>query len=483
MLRIPRLVSAGLVIVAMVVTGTPALADSSPGGQITRSEVLSRAQNWVDRGVKYNQSRAPSTLYTDVEGDNEYGPDCSGLVSMAWHITANSGKGGHSTDNFESWSGKIFLASLHDLKPGDAILKNGHMELFARWKNAGDHSQGAWTYSLNGTGDPDGNGWEMDWAKGPAVNSHGRRGDESWSSLQDYRPIRYKNIVDDPPPATPRARPGDFDGDGRSDRALWDPSTGKWFVEFSATGVHHETAPWGQAGDVPVPGDYNGDGQADRALWRPSTGVWYVTYSTTGQQVQLPSWGVSGHVPVPGDYDGDGRADRALWDQSNGKWFVEFSNTGTQHETAPWGQTGDIPVPGDYNGDGQADRALWRPSTGVWYITYSGSGQQAQLPSWGVSGHVPVPGDFDGDGRSDRTLWDPSNGKWFVEFSATGTQHETAPWGQAGDVPVPGDYNGDGQADRVVWRPSTGVWYATYSSTGQQVQLPSWGVSGQIPVT
>ncbi|WP_283137941.1 hypothetical protein, partial [Rhizohabitans arisaemae] len=82
-------------------------------------------------------TRRPGTLYTDVEGDNRYGPDCSGLVSMAWHITANSGKGGNSTDDFETWGGKTYLGSLHDLLPGDAILKNGHMELFARWKNPG----------------------------------------------------------------------------------------------------------------------------------------------------------------------------------------------------------------------------------------------------------------------------------------------------------------------------------------------------------
>nr|WP_062330613.1 VCBS repeat-containing protein [Herbidospora sakaeratensis] len=486
-MKITRLISAGLMIatsfsLATAVTTTPANA-STAGGQITRSEVLARAQNWVNREIQYNLTRDPGTLKTDVEGDNKYGPDCSGLVSMAWHITANSGKGGNSTRDFAAWDGVEDLDSLHDLKPGDAILSSTHIELFVRWKDTSDHTKGAWTYSLNGTNSSgDAQGWEQDWAKGPTPNSRGKVGDESWSSMQGYQPIRYKNIVDDVA-ATPRPKFGDFDGDGKTDRALWNPGNGAWFVEFSRDGSRNETEPWGQNSDIPVSGDYNGDGEADRMLFRPSNGAWYVTYSGTGQRAQLPAWGQNGDVPVPGDYDGDGKGDRALWRPSTGAWYVEFSRTGSHNETEPWGQAGDVPVPGDYNGDGEADRMLFRPSTGAWYVTYSGTGQRVQLGNWGVSGHVPVPGDYDGDGRSDRTLWNPANGAWFVEFSRDGVKNETEPWGQNGDVPVPGDYNGDGQADRVLFRPSTGAWYAAYSTTGQRVQLSNWGVNGHIPVS
>jgi hypothetical protein len=43
---------------------------------------------------------------------------------------------------------------------------------------------------------------------------------------------------------------------------------------------------------VPVPGDYNGDRRTDFAVWRPSNGTWFVRGIATVQ------WGLSTDKPV-----------------------------------------------------------------------------------------------------------------------------------------------------------------------------------------
>ena len=259
--------------------------------------------------------------------------------------------------------------------------------------------------------------------------------------------------------------PADYDGDGRTDVAVWRPAgepearfwfefEGDWYIARSSDGGV-TTFRWGASDDVPVPADFDGDGRADIAIWRD--GAWYIVRSSDGVTV-TQRWGARRDVPVPADYDGDGRADLAVWRPSDpadpleeqGVWYIIRSSDGAA-VTQQWGSSAlaDVPVPGDYDGDGRADLAVWRPRSGTWFILLSSGGSLAI--DFGAPGDVPVPRDWDGDGVTDLAVWRPRTGTWWVRRSSDGGVL-SIPWGAPGDWPVPGDYNGDGRADPAVFR-------------------------------
>jgi hypothetical protein len=244
-----------------------------------------------------------------------------------------------------------------------------------------------------------------------------------------------------------------------------------------AVPVFAQTYTWGELGDVPVPGDYDGDGISDYAVWRPSSGYWYIIDSST-QAYVYRQWGAPTDRPVYGDFDGDGKTDIAVWRPSTGYWYIITSSTGAI-VTRQWGAATDIPVSGDFDGDGKADIAVWRPSTGYWYIIESRTGAIVTR-QWGAPTDVPVAGDFDGDGKTDIAVWRSSTGYWYI-IQSSNDQVIAKQWGAPTDVPVVGDYDGDGKADIAVWRPSTAYWYIIDSAL-DQVVTQQWGDAGDIPV-
>jgi hypothetical protein len=274
-----------------------------------------------------------------------------------------------------------------------------------------------------------------------------------------------------------RAVRGDMDSDGAADLTLLGPD-GMWKTRlFSSAFASGPDLPFGLSTDKPVPGDYDGDGRIDMAVYRPSNGIWYVIYSTTGALAQL-QWGVATDIPMPDDYTGDGRTDLAVWRPSTGVWFIFDLATGT-YTSRQWGVSTDVPLTGDYDADGKADVAVYRRSTGVWWVFFSSTQTYAPL-QWGIATDIPVPADYTGDGRTDLAVYRPSNGHWFVFDLATGT-YVPYQWGVSTDIPVPKDYDGDGRTDLAIWRPSTGTWFVYFLGTNNYISV-AHGASGDVPI-
>jgi hypothetical protein len=269
----------------------------------------------------------------------------------------------------------------------------------------------------------------------------------------------------------------DFDGDGRSDVAFWQPVPGNWVVLQSSTNTTSTRPNWGSStlGDKIVPGDYDGDGKTDMAVWREGEGNWYIVKSSDNAGL-LKNWGQAGDIPVPGDYDGDEITDVAVFRPADGNWYI-VNSSDSSVTLRQWGLGTDLPVMGDYDGDGKTDIAVWRPEDGNWYIIQSSGG--GIVKGWGMNGDRPVPGDYDGDGKTDIAIFRPFEGNWYIVNSNGGGIIKG--WGDGTDQLVPADYDGDGRTDISVYRPSEHNWYIIQSQTST-LMMQNMGAGSDVKV-
>jgi subtilisin family serine protease len=233
----------------------------------------------------------------------------------------------------------------------------------------------------------------------------------------------------------------DFDGDGKSDLAIYHPSlNGQWSIR-SSSGTGNYSIQWGgHPGDIPLAGDFDGDGRTDHVVYHPSLGgLWSIRPSSGTGNYSIQWGGHPGDIPMVGDFDGDGKSDHAVYHPSlGGMWSIRPSS-GTGNYSIQWGgHAGDIPMVGDFDGDGKSDHAVYHPSLGgMWSIRPSSGTGNYSIQWGGHAGDIPLVGDFDGDGKSDLAVYHPSlNGNWSIRPSG-GTGNYSVQWGgRQGDIPI-----------------------------------------------
>ncbi|MGW7002510.1 LamG-like jellyroll fold domain-containing protein [Streptomyces sp. NPDC054933] len=251
---------------------------------------------------------------------------------------------------------------------------------------------------------------------------------------------------------------GDFNGDGKADLALFynytdNNSAHVAVFTLTATSGGGFTAPariWDSPNFGPntqfmSSGDFNGDGKSDLALFYNYTdnnyqhdAIFTLTAHSNGDggfatPVTVwddPLFGPNVKMMAAGDFNGDGKTDLAL--------YYNYTDNNYQHDAI-------FTLTAHSNGDG----GFASPSK-IWDDT-----------SFGPNTKYMTTGDFNGDGKTDIALfynYTDNNGWDVAIFTMNGTATTTPKsvwsqtnWGPNSEFLVSGDFNGDGKADLAVY--------------------------------
>ncbi|MBP6749004.1 MAG: VCBS repeat-containing protein [Xanthomonadaceae bacterium] len=269
---------------------------------------------------------------------------------------------------------------------------------------------------------------------------------------------QFRNAV---VPFSKRAR-NDFNGDGKSDIALWNASLsylGYWIMNGS---VYTGSSGFGvNAGQEPVVAGFPAAIPQSALLTRNTSTRTLFSYIWNGSTHGINTVGGYGDgwvVVGQGDVNGDGKDDLLWRFPANGLfayWLMDGPvYLGGQTYSPP--SYYNVSAIADFNGDGKID-LLWNDTIGrnasIWLST--GNGFDARLiGNYGTTWNMVGAADVTGDGKADILLRDNAN-VYLAYWKMDGATYQGgSAFGLASDrqLLTTGDFDGDGIEDVVVTR-------------------------------
>lgn len=300
--------------------------------------------------------------------------------------------------------------------------------------------------------------------------------DADYTFFVDYDLAANVDIMSSKQSLSPQLT-GDFNGDGVTDLATFDPNTGTVKVAPSCCFTFLPSEVWitgfGNLNTIPMVGDVNHDGKSDLLMFDKPNGNWRVALSNgtnafTDQGNWMTGYGV-GKDPFMGDFNGDGKQDIGFFDRTGNNWHIARGNGSGFVMDQPWlygwGESDTKVLTGDVNGDGFTDLMSFGTLSGNWRVAFSNGARFIPEGTFVVTGFGANQDGFvadqNGDGLADIGYLDSSSGtvyvkpgigngyfgttKNWVTFSITGSNLNFQP----------AEFTGDGAIDPSVFDPMT----------------------------